>query len=170
MVVMAQNAKTHTTDIPEDGHEITRSKPGFVLIKRQIGSLLVLAFSMIVAVGSLGLPIGTLGNPSPGFWPLVVGCLTAVFAIIEFFVGKDETEGFTGRGVRRTLIMVCTLLLVPIGYQFVGFLVPTFMMILIMMVALSRQKLGLSLLVGAIVSTTGYYVFAELLQVRLSAF
>src|SRR5699024_8681982 len=144
MAVLTQQNTVHDVS----SFETTKSRPRFLLVKHQVGAILILAFSVIVAMGALSLPIGTIDKPSPGFWPLVVSCITAVFAIVEFFTGKEESEGFTGQGLRRTLIMVGALLLIPISYEIIGFLLPTFVMILIMMVGLSKQKLWFASLVG----------------------
>lgn len=136
----------------------------------RIGPLLILLFSGIVIVNAFSLRIGALSEPGPGFWPMIAGALTAIFALVELIVGKEGVESFTRRGTSRVVLLAASLLLIPLAYDFVGFLIPTIVVVFVMMTVLSKQRWWKSLLVGVILAGSGYYVFAELLQVRLNAF
>lgn len=136
----------------------------------RLGPLLILVCAVIVIINSLSLRIGSLAEPAPGFWPVVAGVVTAIFATVELIVGKEEVEHFTRRGATRVLIMVASLLLIPITYEYIGFIIPTMTVVFIMMTVLSKQRWWVSLIAGAVMAGTGYFLFAELLQVRLNAF
>ncbi|WMY78556.1 tripartite tricarboxylate transporter TctB family protein [Citricoccus sp. I39-566] len=136
----------------------------------RLGPLLILVCAVVVIVNSLSLRIGSLAEPGPGFWPIVAGVVTAAFALVELIVGKEEVEHFTHRGVSRVLILMASLLLIPITYEYIGFIIPTTVVVFIMMTALSKQRWWVSLISGLVMSGVGYYLFAELLQVRLNAF
>lgn len=136
----------------------------------RLGPLLILVCALIVILNASSLRIGDLAAPGPGFWPVVAGVVTAVFALVELIVGKEEVEHFTRRGTLRVLILAGSLLLIPITYEYIGFIIPTMAVVFIMMTVLSKQRWWVSLIAGALMACIGYYLFAELLQVRLSAF
>lgn len=135
----------------------------------QIGSAVLSIFTIIFLIAALQLPIGNLHRPGPGLWPIIIASVTTVLGIVEILVAKEDEENFTWSGITRAAILVATLLIYPVLYPFIGFLIPAALIIVIMMVVLYDQSWTRSLIVAVLTSGSVYFVFAELLDVRLVA-
>jgi len=134
--------------------------------------LLALALAYMWQAGELG--IGTPRNPSPGFFPFIIGlalCLLCLIEVYAAFVRVQSGESFPGlwRGLRwhKTLLILgsvgaYTFLLEPVGY-----LLTTLVLMAFLFKGIEPQKWWVAVMGAVLSSAVTYILFRILLQVQL---
>src|ERR1700704_1243741 len=147
------------------------------LLQRAIGSRRagLLAAGALALIGLIfawqasRLDLGQIGLPGPGFFPLVLGGLLVVFAAAIAIEGrlassKDEPLEF---GHAQVLITFAALLAVPLLFDLLGAFITLGLMSAVLLVCIARVSVLLAVLSSAIGMATCWYLFGELLGVRL---
>jgi putative tricarboxylic transport membrane protein len=124
---------------------------------------------MIFAWQALLLDLGQIGLPGPGFFPLVLAVLLVVFAAAIAIEGrlasfKDEPLEF---GHAQVLITFAALLAVPLLFELVGAYITLGLMSAVLLVFIARVSLLLAVVSSAVGMAACWYLFGELLGVRL---
>jgi hypothetical protein len=115
------------------------------------------------------LDLGKIGLPGPGFFPLVLAVLLVVFSAAIAIEGRrasshDEPLEF---GHVQVLITFAALLMVPILFELVGAYVTLGLMSAVLLVLIARVALLLAVASSAVGMAACWYLFGELLGVRL---
>ena len=155
---------------------LTKGKPTSRLPRRydlwSATVLLALALAYMWQAGELG--IGTPRNPSPGFFPFIIGlalCLLCLIEVYAAFVRVQSGESFPGlwRGLRwhKTLLILgsvgaYTFLLEPVGY-----LLTTLVLMAFLFKGIEPQKWWVAVMGAVLSSAVTYILFRILLQVQL---
>jgi hypothetical protein len=120
------------------------------------------------------LDLGQIGLPGPGFFPLVLGALLVVFSAVIAIEGrlgssklgasKDEPLEV---GHVQVLTTFAALLAVPLLFELLGAYITLGLMSVVLLVFIARVSVLLAVLSSAIGMATCWYLFGELLGVRL---
>ena len=115
------------------------------------------------------LDLGQIGLPGPGFFPLLLGALLVVFAAAIAIEGrlaspKDEPLEF---GHAQVLITFAALLTVPLLFELLGAYITLGLMSAVLLVCIARVSLLLAVVSSAVGMAACWYLFGELLGVRL---
>jgi len=115
------------------------------------------------------LDLGRLGLPGPGFFPLALGVLLVVFAVVIgtqcwLASAQDEPLEF---GHPQVLITFATLLAVPLLFEPLGAFITLGLLSAVLLVFIARVSPVLSVLWSGLGMAACWYLFQELLGVRL---
>jgi hypothetical protein len=134
------------------------------------GALLAL-IGVAVIVWSFRLQIGTIQEPQPGFFPLVVGSLIVVLSLVlavRGWLGRgDAVQAF--HGWRRPSIMVVSLALYAAALEPMGYIPSTVFISVIAFRILGLISWVVSVLSSVALSVICYVLFVHLLGVELPA-
>ena len=172
---MADQAST--TDQPQQSASHERRGFPWVIGARHGGLMAAGALALtgvIFAWQAALLDLGQLGLPGPGFFPLALGLLLVLFAgviALEGWLGsaklgsaKDEPLEF---GHPQVLITFAVLLAVPILFEPLGALIALGLLTVVLLVFIARVSPVLAVLSSALGMAACWYLFQELLGVRL---
>jgi hypothetical protein len=115
------------------------------------------------------LDLGQIGLPGPGFFPLVLAVLLVLFAAAIAIEGRlalvnDEPLEF---GHAQVLITFAALLAVPLLFELLGAYITLGLMSAVLLVFVARVPLLLAVVSSAAGMAACWYLFGELLGVRL---
>jgi putative tricarboxylic transport membrane protein len=128
-----------------------------------ISSVFFFLCGLLILAGSLNMAIGRLGEPGPGFLPLIVGALLVLMSLVLFVTAlrrKRGERGIAGMGRKELFKIVTTslsLVLYAVALKPVGFVLVT----LILLVFLFRTigELGWKVsLAGSLLTTIVFYL------------
>jgi putative tricarboxylic transport membrane protein len=140
----------------------------------RICSLLLMGFSGVIVVASLGVGVGSVESPGPGFMGFLASILLFVLSSAIFIrdlniMGKrDEKKSPPGRkDITKPVILSfalcsCTFLLTTLG-----FLVSTFILMFIMLLVTDPRRWLYHLLIAALIVNVSYLLFYKWLGVIL---
>ena len=167
---MADQAST--TDHAQEGASRKRRAFPWLIGARRGGFIAAGALALtglVFAWQAARLDLGTLGLPGPGFFPLALSLLLVLFSGAIALQGwlaaaKDEPLEF---GHPQVLITLAALLAVPILFEPLGALVALGLLAAVLLVFIARVSLVLAVLSSALGMAACWYLFQELLGVRL---
>lgn len=134
-----------------------------------VGAFLPMALGLLwVYFAFSSFPVGSLREPGPALWPVIVGIFVAVMSLNLWLTERDDTEyeQFTNRSKLVALGAAATAIFIVI-YTYVGFIEGGFLLMLFWCRFLGKETWRLSLIVAAAASLLGYLIFGELLGVPL---
>jgi putative tricarboxylic transport membrane protein len=126
-----------------------------------------------VAFGGTKLGLGTVSMPGPGFFPLLSGVTLAVFSVIVLWATrprKENDEGRSGWGNirwRNILIVLTALTLYANFLEVVGFVVGTFLVLMVLFRAFESERWHMTVLKSVLTSGVVYAVFEKIFQLNL---
>ena len=136
-----------------------------------ISSFVLLAVAAFVLVHSLGLGIGTLSSPGPGFLLFlsssVLGVLSISLVLMSYGKRKQNTvlsDLWRGLKWRSVLLAVMALFLFAVLLPKIGFLLASFVFMLILF-GLGRMKPWVIVTNALIVAALSYLIFGVALRV-----
>jgi Tripartite tricarboxylate transporter TctB family len=115
------------------------------------------------------LDLGQVGLPGPGFFPLLLAVLLMVFAAaiaIEGWLASSK-HGPLEFGHAQVLISFAALLAVPLLFELLGAYITLGLMSAVLLVFIARVSLLLAVVSSAVGMAACWYLFSELLGVRL---
>lgn len=139
-----------------------------------IGGVLWAILGIALATASLGLRLGRLDSPGPGFLPLLTGVILALLGTIlalQRVLSRrkhEEADAASGRKFREaagpTLLAAFTyaFLLEPLG-----FVIATALFLFVAVLILGARRLFPSLLFSVVTVAAAYLLFVIWLQLRL---
>jgi putative tricarboxylic transport membrane protein len=144
--------------------------------KKDIISALIWIFlSFLILEEVRYLPIGTISQPGPGFFPLIIGVILEILSLS--FLGKCLLGG---KGKRNDLKFVSEKngwqkIILPLGamlvYYFiselVGFLIAAFFLVSILIILIEPRKWLSSIVIGAFISLCSYILFEVIFRCNL---
>lgn len=131
----------------------------------------LLAGFTIYVVTALGLVIGTVREPGPGYLPLILGILAfvvcAIHLVYSFFHGdKEKISDFTDVGMKRLLAYIITIILFAFLFTVLG-PVAVFLLLLILAKVTGFQGWGYPVILSVIFTAITYLTFYCLLLIPL---
>jgi putative tricarboxylic transport membrane protein len=147
---------------PPDGDEVKGTPRASAV--RYLGSLTTLAIGAVAVVLSTRLGVGSLRQPEPGLWPVIVSGGVCLFALTSLLDDRQDHDP-ESLPMRRMVAGVAALALFVLAFQHLGLLVPTFLTITVWLRSLAGESWRLSLGIGAGATAALWLVFARLLGV-----
>jgi putative tricarboxylic transport membrane protein len=141
----------------------------------RMSSLAWLAFAIYICIASSRLSFGSFDRPGPGFLPLLVGILLGVFSIIAFLQaslssGRQEevASWHPGEKWKKLVLVLVVLFAFSFFLEILGFLVCTFILLILLFRFGSESKKWPAAIAGSAVASLGSYAIFELwLQTQL---
>jgi putative tricarboxylic transport membrane protein len=137
-------------------------------------SLFLLLIALAVLLGSVKLGLGTIGSPGPGFLPFLAAVVLAFSSGIHFlskiFSNVQRPNGtvaslWVGAKWRKVIYVVLALVIYSIFIEEVGFIVCTFLVMMVLLLVMEVKHWYTVLIGGALVALISYVVFEKLLAV-----
>ena len=139
-------------------------------LKRQGGNLLLLAIGAYFFFGSLtGLDLGTARRMGPGFFPMAIGAILCLLALIEIIATARRNETMNRPEYRSVLAIIGAGIAFAFGTPLLGVVPATFLTVLIAGSADPRLSLRTRALLGVIVSIVIWLIFIVGLQLPFVA-
>jgi putative tricarboxylic transport membrane protein len=140
----------------------------------RVGGIFWLTFGLLVMFGSFRLGLGTLQAPGSGFLGFLAGSfvlLTAVIVLAQSFLGKDNqvklSDLWKGSKWRRPVTVALLILAYVLVLERVGFLLTSFLFMLMMFKWVEKFPWPKAVLVTLAVVFCSYLLFHTLLKASL---
>ena len=128
---------------------------------------------LLITVGSLLMPIGTLGEPGPGLAPLCIGILLTIISIVFFIqslrikISEKKTFGLTKKQRYKVFTTGLSLIIFAFALRPLGFILVTLLLTLFLFKVIGELNWKVSV-VGPILMTAFFYLlFNVWLEVQL---
>jgi len=138
----------------------------------RISGLFWLFFGIFILVGAQNYSFGTFREPGGGLYPSFLGSLMIIMAIFLLAnSGKAKGEegppwDRKGGGLRRCLVTLCGLLIIPFLFHLIGFFPTMFLFIMFMMRIILPLPWITALATSVIASVGGYFLFESWLKIQ----
>jgi len=135
-----------------------------------IGSLLLLALGLHFVNGSLDMELGSARRMGPGYFPLVLGSLVSILAVmaaIKSFLDPTKIERIDVRSFAAVSVGVAAFAFVTPNF---GLIPAAFLSVLASSLADSRLSFQLKLILAFGVSLSVWLIFIVALQLPFTAF
>jgi putative tricarboxylic transport membrane protein len=142
-----------------------------------ISSLAWMAVGIFFLMGSIGMGLGSLRKPGPGFFPLVMaGCLisSSLIHFVSSLIKRKQCELGTGKsfwpgndGIKRILLTYIFLFGFVLILNDLGFVLSTFLFVFVSLRFVETQKWRTVLLIGSLTAILSYTIFQFLLNAGL---
>jgi putative tricarboxylic transport membrane protein len=131
-----------------------------------------LVLSTAVCVESWSLKVGGLHNPGPGFLPFYTAILLGLLALISLLQTLKESEGpaseiWGGIQFGKLAILLGTLFLYVFLLDRLGFLLGTFLLLLVLFRIVESYSWKIVLFSSLLTTAATYFFFVILLESRL---
>ena len=140
----------------------------------RVSSLFGLLFALYILKESFDLDVGGLHQPGPGFFSLFGGIFLGVFSAILFFRSlvsqarkKDRKAKGQEENLRFVFYVFAGLLVYAFVLEWLGFILSTFLLVVILLRFFDPQKWWKLLLTAGVASVSTYVIFAVLLRSEL---
>ncbi len=138
----------------------------------RLSSVFFIIFSAAICLTALKLPWGTLKNPGPMLFPMLLGISLLALAVVLLFQSASSARtSFLALFPKAEIPKVLYLLIIFFGSIFVleplGFFVSTFVLLTLLFKIIGGKGVLKSVLFGFTVSLITYWSFTHLLSVRL---
>jgi hypothetical protein len=130
-----------------------------------------------IAVWSSTFPFGNLEDPGPAYFPVGLGLIIAVIGIVLLIRARKVEEGKGSRpveppvsrrgAIQRVIFYIAGMTLSAVLFEFLGFALTMFLMILFMMRTIAPQKWNTALFYSLISALGSLFVFKMLLKTQL---
>jgi len=144
-------------------------KPFRMKVDRIAGIFLFALSAFVIIYSYVSLPLGTHSNPGPGYFPMLLGIVVAVLALVVLAQGRRSPAfrdlrwpGFT----HSAGIAACCIFAIP-AIEYLGYRITMMLILLFLFGALERLKLWLALVLSGSLTLGSYGLFHILLNVPL---
>ncbi|MCE7011280.1 tripartite tricarboxylate transporter TctB family protein [Kibdelosporangium philippinense] len=112
------------------------------------------------------LDFGSLTNPGPGLWPVVVSVVLVAAGIAIIVEARPDTEGFT-RGAITVVIAAVSLGVYAYLFELTGFEIPTILLLALWLKAFGQESWLVTGIVSVVATAAAYALFILGLRVPL---
>jgi len=149
------------------------------MCKRDLySSLFFFSISLFFIAGSFRYPIWDKYGPGPGLFPLVLGVIFSVLSLILFFERLTNHLNRKGTGlvepdlpsfsdINRVLFCLCFFFFFYFSLNILGYLITVFLFMAFALKLLGKEPLKLSFSISILTSLFVYFLFVNLLGIRL---
>jgi len=139
-----------------------------------ISSLAFLILGSGFTFEAMKLRMGSLRNPGPGLFPLLIGVCIVILALIVFLKaalekpepGKARAQS-EGKGHKGSLLVLACLVVYFTLFEYIGFLLRNFFIMLVILLGLERQRWLLIIPLVIIIPIGAYLLFYYWLDIPL---
>jgi putative tricarboxylic transport membrane protein len=132
----------------------------------RVAGLLAVAVGIAVAFGARDLGVGSLTDPGPGLWPLVVSAVLVITGAVVAARPGDDAEAI-GRDAWTVVVACVTLVAYTAVIRVVGFELPTIALLAMWMRVFGGEPWRTTVAVSVGVTVVVYLVFILALGVAL---
>ena len=139
--------------------------------KNLIAGIFWLCLGILFSLWATSYNIGSITQPGPGFLPLILGILIAVFALIILAQGwkadpaKEKAVSFSlPAGWKKIAYVILVLLFTAFAFEKVGYLITVFLLIALLMLGKGLRSLRKAILTALLTALGVYLVFILLLE------
>jgi len=138
-----------------------------------ISALTLLALALAALFEASKLPFGRLSAPQPGFFPLILAILLAIFSLVliaQAIGGSKEESAATRQGSatwKKIVLAVGALVVFAVLFESLGYIISTFLFIAFLLRAVEGQNWMLIAVVAFSTSLVTYLIFGLLLETPL---
>lgn len=141
----------------------------------RLSGLIWLALGSAFCIGSIGLRLWAANKPGPGFLPFVSGALLALLGLILIFssdrtkveLKESRKETHPQQDKKRLLFSFVILLVYILVFEFLGFIVSTFIFFLLCFKLTEPTRWAIPLLSSGIIAILGHLVFSVWFKIAL---
>ena len=135
----------------------------------RISSVFLMGFGIFFCYQSLRLGLGHVRDPGPGLIPFLSGMVLVGLSLCICIISiiKDQRSAGIGKGWQKGLWLVGSLLVYTFVLETLGFLVTTFLFLMVTLTSSKPRKLFGAFLVAFLTVTISYVVFSLWLKVQL---
>jgi hypothetical protein len=164
----------HTGDIlaeieAEVAHELEEERPPAGGPAYQtVGALVGIAIGVVGAVLAYGYGMGTLSNPGPGLWPLIVSVVIASLSAVLLVTGRGltDSEAFT-RSSLLPAVGIVTFVAFGILMPLTGFEIPALVLCVIWLRFLGGETWRNTAVISVVTVAVFYFLFLYALRIPL---
>jgi putative tricarboxylic transport membrane protein len=149
-------------------------KGGSVMKSGKIyGSLFWLLFSVVVSREAFRLPMGEMKDPGAGFFPLMIGMVTGLLALIALFRSLREKRGPSAPRPTEPfrwwnlVVILAALVAYALTLTKVGFMINTFLFMLLLVKVIEPQAWKKAVLAAMITAVAADLFFNVLLGAQI---
>jgi putative tricarboxylic transport membrane protein len=140
-------------------------------INDRVTSLLLALLGLYVAFEGYALKMGTLQSPKPGFLIFWAGIILSGLSLVLFiktFYSEDRARAPLWKGFQwhKGLKIIIFLSIYVAVFQWLGFLVSTFILLLFLFKSLEAQKWSIAFLLSGVTTLVCFIVFGYFLELR----
>lgn len=137
----------------------------------RITSLLLALLGLYVAFEGYSLKLGSLQNPKPGFTVLWAGIILAGLSLslfIKTFRSPEAIGISPWKGVQwqKGLKIIVYLIIYVFVFHWLGFLISTFTLLLLLFKSLESQRWSIALLLSVVTTILCFFIFGYFLELR----
>ena len=132
---------------------------------------------LTISIWSSTFPFGGLKSPGPGYLPFMLGLLLVILGIILLLTAMLRTEGGSrkpiaplipdGPGLTRVALTLGSMALSVAVFEYLGFVLTAFFLILFLMRTVHPQKWSVALFYAFVTALSSFIVFRLLLKTSL---
>jgi putative tricarboxylic transport membrane protein len=145
-----------------------------VLNRNLLSGLFLSLASIYACVRAYHLGMGSASSPGPGFIPFGIAALLGLMSIylcvrgiVEVARGHEERAVFKGVAWKKAMLVVVILGGYGAFFNLLGFLIATFLFMMLLLWVVGRQKLSLSLIVSVVTAGGAHLLFVVLFNLPL---
>ncbi len=141
-----------------------------------VGGLIWISIAIYMCIGSMGLDLGSLEKPGPGFIPFISAAILGFFGLqilfASFFRRYKEGEGVKGgklweKGQMRNIFLTLLALFVYASlFEPIGFVITTFLFLFFLFKLTAPQKWLTPLVLAGTTVIVSYLVFSVWLMAQ----
>jgi putative tricarboxylic transport membrane protein len=138
-----------------------------------VTAIMLLGVSLGGLMQARELPLGNLMVPGSGFFPLILSILLGILslillgqALIENSNGESVTWG-SSKGRRKTILTLGVILLITVLFEYLGYLLATFLLVGFLIWMAGNLKLWLATVISLICVLGIYLLFGIILKTPL---
>jgi len=139
----------------------------------RVSSLVWLALAILICIESLRLPLGSFHDPGPGFLPLGSGITLGLLSLADYFYSRRSKIQQAGEprypkeGLKNLGLVLTVLFGYAIGLEYLGFLLSTFLLLVVLFRAIEPLKWIGAVAGSAITAFVAYAIFELWLKTQL---
>jgi putative tricarboxylic transport membrane protein len=144
--------------------------------KDLIPAFIWMGLGIAVAAISYGLQLGTLRNPGAGLMPFLLGILLSLCSVpilidslltIRNKAKQGDESIWSGVEFKRLILVIISLICYAMILEKVGFVIATFLLLIILFKVIGSRKWLFTLMASATVVFLSYLLFVTLLKVEM---
>ena len=145
-----------------------------MLNRNLLSGLFLSLVSVGACVKAYQLGMGSANSPGPGFIPFGIAALLGVMSIylcargiVQVAGGHKEKPVFRQVAWKKAMLVLVILVGYGAFFNFLGFLVATFVLMMLLLSVVGRQKISLSLVVSLVTAGCAHLLFVVLFNLPL---
>lgn len=145
-----------------------------MLNRNLLSGLFLALLSAGTCIKAYQLGMGSASSPGPGFIPFGIAALLGLMSIylclhgiVQMARRQQEKPAFKGMAWKKAMLVILILACYGVFFNLLGFLVSTFILMLLLLWVVGRQKPVLSLIVSLVTAVGAHLLFVVLFDLPL---